>query len=435
VAKERVLSTKGNTVALVRVSDFSRLWIGQSISMLGDAFTSFALPTLAILSLHATPVQMGLIAALGVLPVPLLSMVAGALADSMPRRAIMIVADLVRFVSLLAIVILSALKLLNIPCLYVIAVVMGGAAIVFGIAYQSLLPQIVDSDRLTDANTKMTLSSSIAGMLGKILGGSLVQVMGVIAAVFVDAVSYVVSVTSVALIRSVEQSKPRATVNVAQLSKEAVAGIGTVFGIWNVRWLICAISTPTLGLTIGYAVFLFYAYRVLHLAPGGLALAQGLGQIGFIGALVSTRVQRCIGLRATLASSTSLIAIGSAGVLFAQLGSPYLVVFLAQFVIALALPIFNITVVSYLQVAVGADRQGRTFAAVAMVQGIVAPVGSLLGGYLGSTVGIPITIALSAVVSAAGSLWPLLLREENSQAIGVPTGIGDSESAFSEATP
>jgi len=66
------------------ISDFNKLWSGQTTSAIGNAVTRFALPTVAIFTIHATPLQIGEISALGMLPFPILGMLVGVLADRFP---------------------------------------------------------------------------------------------------------------------------------------------------------------------------------------------------------------------------------------------------------------------------------------------------------------------------------------------------------------
>src|ERR1700738_1434851 len=88
---------------LWRNGDFMRLWVGQTISEAGTQVSQLAVPTVAILLLHATPFQVGLLTALEFLPFPVLGLVAGVYADRLKRRPLMIISDLGRMVALLTI--------------------------------------------------------------------------------------------------------------------------------------------------------------------------------------------------------------------------------------------------------------------------------------------------------------------------------------------
>ena len=85
---------------LWRHGDFMRLWSGQSASMLGDHITSLALPTIAILLMHASAFDLGVLTSLAALPYLLVALPAGVLVDRLPKRWVMICADVLRLLVL-----------------------------------------------------------------------------------------------------------------------------------------------------------------------------------------------------------------------------------------------------------------------------------------------------------------------------------------------
>src|SRR5688572_11450018 len=106
---------------LWRHPDFRRLWAGQTVSNVGSQLTALALPLAAVLTLDATPAELGLLFAAETAPFLLFGLVAGVWADRLPRRPILIAADLGR-AGLLALLPLAAWRdLLRIELLYVVA--------------------------------------------------------------------------------------------------------------------------------------------------------------------------------------------------------------------------------------------------------------------------------------------------------------------------
>ncbi|MDQ2680908.1 MAG: MFS transporter [Candidatus Eremiobacteraeota bacterium] len=394
-----------------KVSDFNKLWVGQSVSLLGSALTTFALPSLAVLVLHATAVQLGILTALQTLPFPILGMFVGVLADRLSRRKIMIVADLVRF-ALLATIPLSAwLGVLQMPQLYAVSLLSGIASAFFGITYQSYLPAVVPTERLTDANMKLEFSNSGSNMAGNALGGLLIQTIGAPAAIAVDAFSYVISVLTLAQIRTPELPHDGPRLTLQQGIAEMREGLKIVFHSSDLRWILGGTATTNFGGAMIGAVNLIFAYRILHLQPGPLGLVYGIAEIGFIGALLSTRVRMIFGLRATLAGSLFLGALGLAAMLFAQLGAPYIVLFASCAVVAISIPIYNVNQISYRQALVDLKLQGRMNATIRTFVWGTLPFGALVGGYLGGALGVQATIAIGAAICAGAALWLLPLRE------------------------
>src|SRR5689334_18486798 len=78
---------------LWRQGDFMKLWVGETISLTGSAVTELALPLTAILLLHATPFQLGLLLALNSGAAAAFGLFAGAWSDRVRRRPLMMLAD------------------------------------------------------------------------------------------------------------------------------------------------------------------------------------------------------------------------------------------------------------------------------------------------------------------------------------------------------
>jgi MFS family permease len=392
------------------MSDFNKLWLGQTISLLGSAVTMFALPTLAVLVLHATPVQLGALTALQTLPFPFLGMFVGVVADRVSRRRIMIVADIVRFVALASVPIAAGGGALGMPQLYGVAFMSGTASAFFGIAYQSYLPVIVPAKRLTDANAKLEFSNSGSAMAGIALAGVLVQWIGAALAIAADALSYIASVISLLTIRSAEEPHKGPPLSLRQAVHEINEGLKVVFRSNDLRWILYATATTNLGGAMIVAVFFIYAYRLLHLQPGLLGLVDGLANLGFVGALFAVRVRNRLGLRATLIASLLGAGLGSMCILLAGVAAPYVVLFAQGAAVAVAVPIYNINQVSYRQALIDARLQGRLNATMRTFVWGTVPLGSIIGGWLGALIGVPATIACGALVSCVAALWVLPLR-------------------------
>jgi MFS family permease len=151
---------------------FTRLWAGQSISLLGSRVTIIALPLTAVYVLHVTAFEMGVLTAAGSIAYLLVGLPAGAWVDRLPRRPVMIVADLGRAILLASIPLASILGLLSMGQLYLVALLVGMLTVFFDVAYQSLLPSVVRTDQLLEANSKLQVSESVTQVSGPGVGGA-----------------------------------------------------------------------------------------------------------------------------------------------------------------------------------------------------------------------------------------------------------------------
>ena len=373
--------------------------------------TMFALPTLAVLGLHASPVQIGALNALETLPFPVFGMLAGVLADRWSRRKIMIVADVVRCLTLGVIPLLVAARRLDMTALYAVAAVTGSASAFFAISYQAYVPVVVKSERLNEANQRLEFSSSGSAMTGNALAGLLVQWVGAAAAIAIDAASYLVSVVSLVRIRAPEAAHVGPPLTLRQAGREILDGFTLVFDSPDLRFIVGATGTSNFGAGMSNAVSLIFAYRVLHLAPGALGVIMGIAHLGFVGALLSTRVRLRVGLRATLMTMMLASGFGEAIVLFAQLGLPLVAVFTSTATVAVAVTIYNVNQISYRQALVDVRKQGRLNAAVRTIVWGTLPLGAITGGVLASRYGPQTAIAISAALIASAALWLVPFRE------------------------
>jgi MFS family permease len=395
------------------VREFNKLWAGQTISLVGSALTVFALPSLAVLLLHATPAQVGTLSALQILPFPLLGLFVGVVADRVSRRRMMIVADLVRFAALAAIPAFAFYHHVGMALLYVVALVTGTASVFFGVAYQSYLPAVVGKEMLTVANARLEFSNSGSEMVGNALGGILVQWIGAVSAIAIDAVSYLASVAALSVMRVREEPHQGPNLTLRQGSRELREGLHVVLESPDLRWIAGSTATMNLGLAFIGAVIFIYAYRQLHLQPGPLGVIWGIAELGFVGALLAVRVRAKLGLRFTLIAMGVIGGVSSAVLLFAQSGVPYLVFFVSAAIFNLTVPIYNVNQISYRQALVDERLQGRMNATMRTIVWGTMPLGAWIGGWLGTLLGITTTIAIGSVITACASLWLIPLRERS----------------------
>jgi MFS family permease len=395
---------------LWRDGEFLKLWSGQAISEIGSQISMLALPTVAILLLGATPFQVGLLAAFETLAFPALGLIAGVYVDRLRRRPIMIACDLGRLLALGSVPIAFAFNALTMEQLYVVALITGVGTVFFDVAYQSYLPALIPRGDLVEGNTKLQVTGSIAQMAGPALGGFLIQLLGPARAVAADAASFLVSVVSLLWIRRPEPSPRPATESGRRgFFFEMWEGIQVVFGnptIWKIAG---STSTSNLGSNVFFAVYLIFAYRVLHLSPGTIGVIFGAGAIGgLLGALSASWIARHIGLGPTL--FVTILSGGLALILvpLAQFGWAVPLLLASTVIGSFANPVYNINQVSLRQ-AITPDRvQGRMNATVRTVIWGTMPIGAFVGGVIGSAYGLLPAMYIGIAISILAGFWILL---------------------------
>ncbi len=392
-----------------RNPDFTKLWIGQSISLIGSQVTMLALPIAAAVTLNATPLQMGVLSAVGSAPALLFGLLAGVWVDRNKRRPILIGADLGRALVLGIIPVSALLGMLKVEVLYVVGFLAGTFGLFFNVAYRSYLPGLVGRQQLVKANSQLELSNSVSEIIGPGAAGGLVQLIGAPLAIAVDAFSFLVSAFSIRLIRAPEPSIKPAE-DGTNLASEIKEGLHLVFGERRLRALAGCIGSLGLFNAVLEAVLILYLTRQLGLTAGWLGVIFAGGSVGFLlGALLADRLTRRLGLGRSLilgvlvtsASDLLVPLAGGIDTLWVLVG----VLVVAQFFFGIGLTIFQIGQVSLRQSLTPDHLQGRMNATLSMLAWGIAPLGGLLGGVLGQELGLRPTLVLAAAGEMLAVFW------------------------------
>src|SRR5215207_5146475 len=149
------------SLSLWRNPDFLKLWAGQTTSLAGSIVGRFALPLVAVSTLDASPIEMGLLRIADIVPAIASGLFAGVWVDRLRRGQIMIWADLGRAVLLATIPLAAVLGTLRIEQLYAVGVAVGVLTILFDVAYRSYLPTVVSPEALVEGNAKLSASSAV----------------------------------------------------------------------------------------------------------------------------------------------------------------------------------------------------------------------------------------------------------------------------------
>src|SRR6185503_9555953 len=197
-------------IGLWRHNDFLKLWAAQTTSVFGSQLASLAYSLTAVLTLQATPFQVGLLNAAGAASAALVGLFAGVIADRIRRRPILIGTDVGRAVIAATIPVAFALGVLHIGQLYVARFLFGALSIISEVAYMAFLPSLVGREQLIEGNSKLSATESVASIAGPSLSGMLVQALTAPIAIIVDVISFVFSAGFIWLIRTAEPEPPPA---------------------------------------------------------------------------------------------------------------------------------------------------------------------------------------------------------------------------------
>ena len=270
------MSTPAAARRLWQHADFLKLLAGETVSDLGSQVGDLALPFAAALVLNATPGQMAALRAAEYVPRMLVGLVAGVWIDRLPRRPVLVVANVVRALLLLGVAATAAAGLLRVDLLYAVGIVMAALGVVFGIALEAYFPSFVPPRLLVAANSARATSSAATDVIGPGLAGILIQAFGVPGAVALDGVSFLASVAGTTLIRTAEPAPPPKGER-RHLGVELVEGLRSLIGNPILRPFQATAIMAQFFYSVIMAIYVLYLTRDLGLSAASVGLIFGLG--------------------------------------------------------------------------------------------------------------------------------------------------------------
>jgi MFS family permease len=204
---------------LLSLHNFRLLWLGESVSSLGDQFYLVALPWLA-LQLTGSGLALGTVLMTAMVPRAVFMLGGGALTDRWSSRTMMICSNVGRAVLVACLSVLVIRHATQMWQVYAISVGFGTFDALFYPAYTSLLPSIVSPEQLAAGNSVLQSTLQLSGLIGPALAGIVIARTGVGPALVVDAVSFAFSVMMLSLI-----TVAKATSSIAGVGNSAPASL------------------------------------------------------------------------------------------------------------------------------------------------------------------------------------------------------------------
>ena len=389
---------------LWRHADFLKLWTAESVSQFGSNISQIALPLVAVLSLHATAFQVAALGTVDFLPFLLFSLPAGVWVDRLPRRPIMVTADLGRALALGSIPVAAAFGHLTLAQLYIAGFITGTLTVFFDVSYQSFLPSLVDRSQLVEGNAKLEITRSAAQIGGPGLGGLLVRAFTAPYAVLADALSYLWSVAFLFAIKT-KEVVPVRTADSPSMRRELIDGIKYLLG--HRYWRGISMSTATFNFfnNVAFAILIVYAVRHLHMSPLAIGITFALSNGGaLIAAFFAQRIGKRLGvgraiLLATLIDGVPLVLVPLAPVSFPI---PFIVV--AFTLVGFGIVLYNVSAISLTQALTPERLLGRVNASRRFIVWGTIPLGALVSGGLASWIGLRPTMFVGTIGCALAAI-------------------------------
>jgi MFS family permease len=397
--------------ALLRQRNFLLLWAGQAVSETGSQVTVLALPLVAIVTLKASALQVGLLSTAVTCAYLLVSLPAGVLADRVGKRRLMCWSDLAQLIVIGSVPAAQAAGALTLGQLYGVALASGVLSTAFMIAWTSYLPDLLAPDQLLDGNGKLRTSASFAQLGGPGLGAVLVGALGAAGAMSADALSYAVSAVSLLLIRA---ARPRhaaarrrdAAARQAGMGRQIAEGLRYVlrdpilrrYVAWNGSANFFVIMVETLGP--------LYLIRSVRLPPAYVGVLLALGAAGGIaGGVCSGALSRRIGSARIGWLSMTVFALPGLLIPLAQPGWRVLLFAAGWMSWTFSSTLCGVALVSYQQRTCPPGLRGRVSASTRWATWGMLPLGGLAAGALGTALGVHTALWLAVAGGCLSGLW------------------------------
>lgn len=369
---------------------------GQLVSLVGTWMTQIAQGWL-VLDLTDSPFYVGVVAALGSLPVLVLTLFAGVVADRVDRRRLVVGTQLGGALQSTALFIIVVTHVATVEQVMVLATFQGMLNAFDIPARQALLVELVGPDDLTSAVALNSGAFNAARVVGPAIAGLIIGRIGLAACFLIDAVSYAAVLVSLLRIRLPATAAPPSLGPWRNLAE----GLSYVAGERRVRVLV--------ALTATYSIF---GFPFLVLMPVVARDVLRVGAEGYGWLMASVGIGALVGALALAAAANVrrgpvLVAAGLA--LSFLLGSFALVrsVALAMPLLAgigFAMILNNATTNTMLQLLVPNALRGRVMAVYTFMFVGMAPIGAFLAGFIADRWGAPMAIGLGAAVCGAAIL-------------------------------
>ena len=378
--------------------EFNLFWAGQTVSTVGDRITIFVVPTVMIFVLHASALEVGIVAMAQYLGIPLLGPIAGVLVDRWDKRWTMLTCDLIRLVAVAAIPLAYWWGALSTPLLFVCVAVISGATIFFNVGYLVAVPATVQESHLVRAYSRLEGSGSVSEVAGPSIAAGLYSALGV-AALLVDAASYLVSAVCFRYMRPWGER----TVQEGSVWSRLTVGFRLNWADPVLRRVVVAAVTLNSGGPIFVTVLPILAYRGLHLSVAAFGAAMSVAAAGaLVGAVVAPKISDRLGTGRTMAWALLLHCLVGLGVLAAPTLPAAPVIAVTMGFYGFFMSCINVCSAPTRQSRMTAQNQGVMHAAFRTVTWGVIPLAALVGGLVVTLLTGPLGILDAARVAMVG---------------------------------
>jgi len=388
-------SNLGLMLRALKHRNYRIFFFGQGVSLIGTWMQQAAVGWL-VFRVTGSPFYLGLVSCCSQIPVLLASAIAGDCADRWPRRRIVIITQVLAMIQAFLLTAMVALDGITMVRIILLSLFMGVINAFDMPTRQAFVSEMVDNEEdLPNAIALNSMIFNLARQIGPLLAGFLIGLVSEAACFFLNGVSFLAVIYSLAAMRLTRSSGPKHNGTMVAGIKD---GLAYAFGFVPIRSILTYTAMTSL-VAMPYVLMPVFAKSILHGDSRTLGFLMGSVGLGaFIGAIYLARRKSVQGLEKVVVVAAGVFAAGTIGFSFSRnLWLSLCLVALPGFGIMVQMASIN----TILQTIVDDDKRGRVMSLHVTAFIGIAPLGNLLAGITAEHLGAPHTLLLSGLLSIA----------------------------------
>lgn len=369
-----------NTKRPAGMTGFTVVWIGQLVSLLGTSMTNFAL-TIWAFEQTGRATDLALIGFFFLVPLLVVSPMAGAIVDRNDRKFMMMVSDLASGVVTIIVLILYATGLLEVWHLYITAAISGTFQTFQWPAYSAAISTMLPKKQYARANGMISLAESGSGIFAPVLAGAILSFWGLNAIFAIDIISFIVAIGALLVVQIPNPKQTEAgQESQGSLWQESAYGFRYILA----RPSLLGLQLLFLGANFMNALgFTLFAPMILARTGNNELIFGSVQSAGAIGGVIGGLVMSAWGgpKRLVYGVVFGWILTGIVQSVFGA-GQTLPIWLVAAFIVHTLVPLINGSNQAIWQAKVAPDVQGRVFAIRRLIAWVSAPLAQLIAGPL-----------------------------------------------------
>ncbi len=405
---------------------FAVFWSARTISFAGTGITTVVLPVL-VYGMTRSPAWVATVGLMEFLPYLAFGLLAGAVADRVNRKKLMVGCDATAALLLVTVPAAAAFHRLAVAQVLIVALGIATVYVWFDAANFGTLPALVDRAELPVAASLIGSSGQVALLCAPTAGAALLAVMSPPYALGFDAASYLISALLLLSIRR-PFARPQPERDSRRIRADIAEGLRFLWQQPVIRTMTFSVTCVCLGWGGMFALLVVYANRALHLTHVDvrLGLLYSAGELG--GLLAAAAVPVLIKRLPIGPAAAAFLAANAAALAFLAVAPSYGWALLALFLDEFTYLIVLTTGITLRQMLTPDHLQARVNTAGRMLAGAGLPIGAAIGGFLAESLPIRLTFGLLtiSVVAGAGLAGWSCLGSGPLSAVSVPAPVPEA---------